>query len=982
MSADGVAIVGMAGRFPGARDVGAFWDNIKGGVESITHFPVEELEIPAPRSELEDGNARFICAKGLLDDVDMFDARFFGYLPREAELMDPQHRIFLELCWETIEHAGYDAQRYPGAIGVYGGCYMDTYLMWNLCSNPGFLARLVDSIQVGSLQTELGNDKDYLATRVAYKLGLRGPAMTLQTACSTSLVAIATACQSVASYQCDMALAGGVTLVLPQKKGYFYKEGGMLSPDGHCRTFDEDAAGTVFSNGAAVVLLKREADAIADGDTIYAVIRGYATNNDGNAKVSYTAPSIDGQADVVSMALAMADVDARTMGYVEAHGTATPIGDPIEIAGLTSAYRAYTSDKAYCAIGSVKANLGHLDVASGAIGVIKTSLALHEGVLPPSINFTRPNPRIDFASSPFYVNTELRPWPGADWPRRAGVSSFGVGGTNAHVVLEQAPAGRAPGSRRSHSLLLLSARTETALAAQAARLADHLERHPAACLDDVAYTLQVGRTPFEHRRVLVASDAAEAAARLRGPARPGDSGRKSAAAAKVVFMFPGQGAQYPGMARELHAAEPVFRAVIERCCSALVGHADCADTVRECLLWTPGDSKMDAAHAAATLAQTRVAQPAIFAMEMALARLLESWGILPSAMMGHSVGEFAAACTAGVFELEDAMRLVAARGALMQAQPGGTMLAVRAAADRVRAQLPFDLAIAAENAPELTVVSGPTAAVEALEATFAQHEIASSRLVTSHAFHSSMMAPACAPLTEAVAAVSRRPARVPIISTAMACALDGDAMGEPDYWGRQLLQPVRFADSVLAAASDEPAVLLEVGPGQTLTTLARQTLQGEAVPTAAACLGPVQAPGSDIGNLLLAVGRLWLAGVVPDWQALQAGPRQRVPLPSYPFERKRFWVEPSRPTPVSARVDADADADVVLDDAVTRVPADLDATGTPATANAPAEADELEAIIRQQLAVIAGQIQMLAGTPLAPAHAASAGHDCKENGDG
>jgi acyl transferase domain-containing protein len=979
MSADGVAIVGMAGRFPGARDVAAFWDNIKGGVESITHFPMEELEIAAPRSELEDGNARFVCAKGLLDDVDMFDARFFGYLPREAELMDPQHRIFLELCWETIEHAGYDAQRYPGAIGVYGGCYMDTYLMWNLCSNPGFLARLVDSIQVGSLQTELGNDKDYLATRVAYKLGLRGPAMTLQTACSTSLVAIATACQSVASYQCDMALAGGVTLVLPQKKGYFYKEGGMLSPDGHCRTFDEDAAGTVFSNGAAVVLLKREADAIADGDTIYAVIRGYATNNDGNAKVSYTAPSIDGQADVVSMALAMADVDARTMGYVEAHGTATPIGDPIEIAGLTSAYRAYTPDKAYCAIGSVKANLGHLDVASGAIGVIKTSLALHEGVLPPSINFNRPNPRIDFASSPFYVNTQLRPWPGADWPRRAGVSSFGVGGTNAHVVLEQAPAGRAPGLRRSHSLLLLSARTETALAAQAARLADHLERHPTACLDDVAFTLQVGRTPFEHRRVLVASDTAEAAARLRGPARPGETGRKNAAP-KVVFMFPGQGAQYPGMARELHAAEPVFRAVIERCCDALVGHGDCADTVRECLLWTPGDSKMDAAHAAATLAQTRVAQPAIFAMEMALMRLLESWGIRPSAVMGHSVGEFAAACTAGVFELEDAMRLVAARGELMQAQPGGTMLAVRAAAERVRALLPGDLAIAAENAPELTVVSGPTVVVEALEATFAQQGIASSRLVTSHAFHSSMMAPACAPLTEAVAAVARRPASVPIISTAMACALDADAMGEPDYWGRQLLQPVRFADSVLAAASDEPAVLLEVGPGQTLTTLARQTLQGEAMPTAAACLGPVQAPGSDLGNLLLAVGRLWLAGFAPDWQALQAGARQRVPLPTYPFERKRFWVEPSRPTLASARVDDDPD--VAMADAAARVPADLDAAGAPAMADAASEADELEAIIRQQLAVIAGQIQMLASTPLAPAHAASAGPDCKENGDG
>lgn len=370
MPLEGVAIVGMSGRFPGARDVSQFWKNIQGGVNSISHFTPEELDIPLPQASMDEFTSVFVRAKGILDDIDQFDARFFGYLPREVELMDPQQRVFLEICWEAMEHAGYDAQRYTGAVGVYAGCYIDTYLLWNLCSNPEFLAKLVDSIQVGSLQTELGNDKDYLATRVAYKLGLRGPAMTVQSACSTSLVAIATACQSLEAYSCDMALAGGVTIVLPQKKGYFYKEGGMLSPDGTCRTFDENAAGTVFSNGAAVVLLKRVADAVADGDTIYGVIRGYATNNDGGQKVSYTAPSVEGQAEVIALAMGMAGIDPRSIGYIEAHGTATPLGDPIEIAGLTTAFRTGTPDTGYCAIGSVKANLGHLDCASGAIGLI------------------------------------------------------------------------------------------------------------------------------------------------------------------------------------------------------------------------------------------------------------------------------------------------------------------------------------------------------------------------------------------------------------------------------------------------------------------------------------------------------------------------------------------------------------------------------------------------------------------------------------
>ena len=967
MNPEGIAIVGMSGRFPGAPDVDTFWNNIKAGVESVTHFAPADLDIPVPPADPVEADASFVCAKGILDDIDMFDARFFGYLPREAELMDPQHRVFLELCAEAIENAGYDPQRYPGAIGVYGGCYMDTYLMWNLCSDPRFLARFIESIQVGSLQTELGNDKDYLATRVAFKLGLRGPAMTLQTACSTSLVAIVTACQSLASYQCDMALAGGVTIVLPQRKGYYFKEGGMLSPDGHCRTFDENAAGTVFSNGAAVVLLKRVADAIADGDTIHAVIRGYATNNDGGAKVSYTAPSVAGQAEVISLALATGDVDARTIGYVETHGTATPMGDPIEIAGLSMAFRADTQDTGFCAVGSVKANLGHLDVASGAIGLIKTALAVHEGVLPPSINFTRPNPRIDFASSPFYVNTQLRDWPQqSDLPRRAGVSSFGVGGTNAHVVLEQAPPRLPVGPTRSHSLLALSARTATALARQAERLAHFLERQPDVSLEDVAYTLQVGRGQFEHRRVVVAGHVADAVAKLRQAASPGDINHLRTSAPKFVFMFPGQGAQCPGMARELYESEPVFRNVIDRCCKALE-HGDAAEqNPGPFLLWNPEHPTLDAAQASAALAQTQLAQPALFAMEMALTRLLESWGIGPSALIGHSVGEFSAACVAGVFELEDAMRLVAARGRLMQAQPAGKMLAVRAPVDRVEALLLEGVAIAAINAPGLTVVSGVAESIDSMAAALEQQGIQASLLVTSHAYHSPMMAAVREPLVAAVAEVPRRPAALPIVSTALARVASEAELCDPQYWGQQLMAPVRFADAVAVAAPDADHVLLEVGPGQTLAALARQSLARDAGRIVLPCLGPVQSPGSDVANLLATVGRLWLAGATPDWQALQAGNRRRVALPTYPFERKRFWVEPGG---LVAAAPASTDADVPL---AAAAPAARDHEPSTRRQEVPTQAgladggdlaDGMEQLIHQQLLLIADQIRAMQESP-------------------
>jgi len=887
-SLEGIAIVGMAGRFPGAGDVSSFWENIKGGVESITHFSDQELEVPPPGPANGDEGSAYVASKGVLEGVDLFDARFFGYLPREAELMDPQQRVFLELAWEAFEYAGCDPERFPGAVGVFAGCYIDTYLLSNLCSNPGFLQRLVDSIQVGSLQTELGNDKDYLATRVSFKLGLRGPAVTVQSACSTSLVSIALACQSLLAYQCDMALAGGATITFPQKKGYFYREGGMLSSDGHCRPFDERAEGTVFSNGAAVVVLKRLSEALADGDTIHSVIIGSAINNDGSQKVSYTAPSVDGQAEVIALALDVAGVSARTIGYIEAHGTATPLGDPIEIAGLTKAFRQTTDETGYCAIGSAKSNLGHLDVASGAVGVIKTAFALRDKVLPPILHFERPNPKIDFGKTPFYVNAELRPWDTDGGPRRAGVSSFGVGGTNAHLILEEPPEApeRAPG--RGVELLTLSARSESSLAAQSLRLAEHLRVTPGLDLADVAFTLQTGRRAFPHRRIVVCSAGEDALGQLERDPSPGETGRPESTNPPLVFLFPGQGAQYPGMARGLYESEGVVRDTFDD--AARLTKDDLGLDLRSLLLPEAGREE----EAARTLAQTQYSQPALLTVEVALGRLLASWGLRPSFVVGHSIGEFSAACVAEVFDLDTALRLVAARGRLMQQQEPGRMLAVRAPAGQVEALLPEGVALAAVNGPALCVVSGPIPAIEAFAAALRARDVVHSVLRTSHAFHSSMMDAAVGPLVEEVARAQPRPPTVPIVSTALARVLDPGEATDPDYWGRQLRQTVRFAETVEHLATDASRLFVEVGPGQTLTTLTRQTTKPLGKRTVVPCLGPLQSPGNDVEQLLGALGRLWLAGVDVDFERLARRPRRRVPLPTYPFERKRYWVEPAR----------------------------------------------------------------------------------------
>jgi amino acid adenylation domain-containing protein len=886
-SDEATAIVGMAGRFPGARDIDEFWCNLRGGVDSISHFTDAELE----PSHLESPGARslpeYVKARGIVEGSDKFDAEFFGFTPREASVMDPQHRLFLEASWTALEHSGYDPAAYDGAIGVWAGGGLNTYLLENVLPRRDVVE------QLGLQQTLLANERDYMPTRVSYKLNLRGPSIAVGTGCSTSLVAVCLAHQALLGYQCDMALAGGAYVMAPQRQGYVYREGAILSPDGRCRPFDAEAAGTVFSEGVGVVALKRLEDAQKDGDTVYAVIKGAALNNDGSGKVSFTAPSVDAQAEVVAMAQAIAGVEPETISYVEAHGTATPLGDPIEVAALTQAFRTGTSAKGFCAIGSVKGNVGHLDAAAGVAGLIKTALALHHKSLPPSLHFKRPNPQIDFANSPFFVNTELRPWTEASGPRRAGVSSLGVGGTNAHVVLEEAPTGASAKPARAEQLLVLSARTAAALDEASANLARHLREHPETSLANVAYTLQEGRRGFRFRRAVVSRNATEAAAALETEAPHVHSGTRghSDGDADLVFLFPGQGAQRVGMTSSLYRSEPVFRVELDECAEVLQPHLDL--DIRT-ILYSPESRREEAEH---RLAETGITQPVLFAVEYALARLWMSWGLTPAAMIGHSLGEYVAACVAGAMSRDTAARLVATRSRLMQAQPRGMMLSVRLPAEELAPQLGPEVELAGLNAPELTVVAGPESAVRSLEARLVERDVSCRPVATSHAAHSAAMDGMLEPFRDVLASVPLKRPSLPWVSGLTGDWITPEQAIDPDYWVQQLRQPVRFSEGVRRLALQPNRALLEVGPGHILSTLAcqhRDRPAGQAVVTS---LG--EEPEREVASILEAVGRLWIAGLAPDWDRIRGDePRRRVPLPTYPFERRRCWVDPA-PIPES-----------------------------------------------------------------------------------
>jgi acyl transferase domain-containing protein/acyl carrier protein len=875
-----IAIIGMAGKFPGAKNVDKFWQNLCSGVESITFFTNEELLAEGIDPTVL-SSPNYVKARAVLEEVEMFDALFFGFTPKEAELMDPQHRLFIECAWEVVESAGYNCEAYNGRIGVYAGAGINTYLLQNLILDPSVITsndRFLISISAA---------QDHVPTRVSYLMNLTGPSVNVSTACSTSLVAIHMAYQSLLNDQCDMALAGGIFIWVPQREGYLHQEGGILSNDGHCRAFDALAKGTVAGSGVGVVLLKRLEDAITDGDHIYAVIKGSAINNDGSLKVGYTAPSVDGQEAVIAEAQAIAEVDAETITYVEAHGTGTTLGDPIEITALTQAFRASTHLKGFCAIGSVKTNVGHLDAAAGVTGLIKTTLALKHKLLPPSLHFEKPNPHIDFANSPFYVNTRLSEWKTDQLPRRAGVSSFGIGGTNAHVILEEAPRQEPSGKSRPWQLVLLSAKTSAALERARVNLALHFKQHPEINLADAAYTLQVGRCAFNHRQIVVCQDTKDASGALEAPdlqrvlTNSGKTGERP-----IVFMFSGQGTQYVNMGRELYNNEPTFAQHIELCAEILKPYLG----VDLLSILYPEEANLEAS--AALLQQTVIAQPALFAIEYALFELWQSWGVHPTAMIGHSIGEYVAACVAGVFSLEDALELVASRAQLMQQMPKGTMLAIPFGENEVTSLIGEKLSLAAINGSSLCVVSGNTETVEALEQQLTQLGVECRPLHTSHAFHSQMMEPILEPFTNLVKKVNLQPPQIPYISNVTGTWITPAQATNPSYWAKHLRSTVRFTEGLQHLLRQETQILLEIGPGRTLSTLAQTHPDKTAEHIVLTSLRHPLEQQSDVAFLLKTLGQFWLSGIQVNWLAFYSHERRhRLPLPTYPFERQRYWIE-------------------------------------------------------------------------------------------
>jgi phthiocerol/phenolphthiocerol synthesis type-I polyketide synthase E len=908
-----VAIIGMAGRFPRSNNIAEYWKNLEDGVECIKFYDDQEL-IDAGVNPETLKNPDYVKARGDVDNVDMFDAEFFGINPREAEITDPQHRMLLECAWEAMEQAGYDSSKYDGLVGIFAGKSLDYYLLLNV------YPRIRKKIYAGSLQAAIGNDKDSLTTTISYRLNLTGPAITVQTSSSTALVSVCVACQSLLTYQCDLALAGGITAGPPLKSGYLYEEGGIWSQDGHCRAFDGKSKGFVPGSGMGLVVLKRLEDALADGDTIWALIRGFAVNNDGYSKVSYSAPSVDAQSRVVAEALAVADVHPETIQYIETHGTGTQLGDPIELTALNQAFRSQTDQIHFCAIGSVKSNIGHLDNAAGAAGLIKTALALKYKKIPASLYFETPNPALDWEKSPFFVNTRLTSWPdntrsdGTAIPRRAGVTSLGMGGTNAHVILEEAPLPEPGSGSRVWQLLLLSAQTPSALENRTRQLADYLDDpgNRAVDLADIAYTLALGRRDFNQRRFALCPypGLGETRTTLQ-QLTPGRVMTSQCETVKrpVVFMFSGQGSQYVDMCRELYDNEPVFRDNIDKGADLLIPLLGV--DLRKVIFYTPGE---DIEQNAELLNQTRYTQPVLFIIEYAMARWWMALGIEPRGMIGHSIGELAAATIAGCMSLEDALTLVASRGRLMYEQEEGAMVAVGLNEEEVIPWLDNDLALAAVNSPRHCMISGKTAAVRHLEERLSASDskIFHRRLRTSHAFHSPMMDPILADFTAAAAKIPLNPPQIPFISCVTGTWIRDEEACDPAYWARQLREPVRFSAGIREILGESAPLLLEVGPGSSLCVLAQEhgkDDRGESQnpPLTFSSIRHFKQSEPDLLFLLKTLGNLWLSGVSMDWQCYyHHEKRQRLPLPTYPFERKRYWLPEVKETAAAGELNLEA----------------------------------------------------------------------------
>ncbi len=897
-----IAIIGLNGRFPGAADIDMFWENLKNGVESFTFYSDEELIAAGVDSELLNNPGYVKTDGGLLEDKTHFDAGFFGFKPLEAELMDPQTRVFMESTWHALEHAGYgDPASYDGLIGLYAGSGQNFY--WEALAHVTGRGQMM-----GSFAATLFTWRDMLCTRASYQIGLKGPSVYIKTACSTALVAIHIASQAILNGECDMAVAGGVSIMNYGPSGYLYQEGMISSPDGHCRAFDAEGKGTVGGEGVGIVVLKRLEDALADGDTVHAVIKGSAINNDGARKIGYTAPSVSGQVDVIRDAFQVADVDPETITYVETHGTATPVGDPIEIESLVTAYE--TDKKGYCRIGSVKTNIGHLDAGAGVAGLIKVILSLKNKQIPPSLHYKKPNPNINFEDSPFRVAVELSVWERCGGlPLRAGVSSFGIGGTNAHIILEEAPAPARDTDTDIPQLLLLSARSGPALEQLTADMAAFLRANPGLNLADVAHTLQRGRKAFNHRRTLVASSPAEAAEALEAPAnsRKVRDGVMRMDKRPVVFMFSGLGAQYVNMGRELYHHEPVFREVADRCFELIA--AGGGGRLKESLY--PADA------AAGGTIPAETAQTLLFVFEVALARLMMSWGIQPAGLIGYSFGEYAAACIAGVLTLEDALALVLHRNRIVAESPGGGMLSVPMPEKELRPLLDdfnrhppepgMRLSLAIDNGPSC-LVSGPGNAIEAFEARMKERRAMCVRISATHGLHSFMMEPVAPKLEEALGQLTFNEPEIPYVSNVTGAWITPEQASSPRYWGDHLKGTVRFADGVrtLLAPGDHwtggaDNLFLEIGPGYDLCTLLRHHVEDASayvmlnpVPQAPIQNRPSQ-PWDDTRYLLNRLGRLWMEGVPVDWDGYYGEKvgRRRIPLPLYPFQRREYMLEGS-----------------------------------------------------------------------------------------
>ena len=879
-----IAIVGMAVDVPGASDLAAFWTNLRDGIESIIRLDGKTL-VDAGEDPAMISQPNYVPAAAPMADFDMFDAEFFGFSPKEAAILDPQHRKFLETAWHALENAGHAPEGFPGNIGVYAGCGMGSYFYFNICSNPDMVR------DVGMfLLRHTGNDKDFLSTRVSHVFDLKGPSVNVQTACSTSLVAVHYALRALQSGDCDMALAGGVTIELPQNRGYLHKENEVLSPDGHCHAFDHRAQGTVFGSGAGTVVLRRLSDALADGDTIYAVIKGSAINNDGASKAGYLAPSVNGQKSNILAALADADVAPETIDYVECHGTGTYLGDPIEVAALTEAYRTSTDDIGYCGIGSVKTNIGHLDTAAGVASLVKTAMGLHHGQIPPNLSYEAPNPAINFKDSPFFVNDALRPWTSHSGPRRAGVNALGVGGTNAHVILEEAP--ERPVSEESDfpfQLLCVSGRSKSALEANTAALAAHLRAHPEQSLADIAFTLKEGRRGFDKRRIVVAENHEEAAQLLEsGDATRVFTHERLGDAPDVAFMFPGGGAQYPDMARDLYETEPVFAEWMDRGLDHLASKIDY--DIRS--VWLPDGPEE---HVAATdkLRQPSVQLPLIMIVEYAMAKLWQSWNINPSVLVGHSMGENTAACLAGVIGFEDCIDLVLLRGRLFDTVAPGGMLSVALPVEELKPLIGSDLDIAAVNAPELSAVSGPQGALDKLSAVLTARGIEHQRIAIDIAAHSRMLDPILPEFRAFLQSLTLNPPKIPFVSNNTGKMITAAQATDPEYWVRQLRHTIMFGDCIETLTKPD-RVFLEVGPGKALSTLAKMAPRLNS----GQIISSMRRPEQDVADDLFffsVIGRLWACGVEADWpQIWGEARRNRVPLPTYAFQRSRYFIEPGK----------------------------------------------------------------------------------------